>query len=149
APASGAPADAGIRRIMLSDLGQCLRAGLDDFFHKPSHYAFLVLTYPVVGVVLMVWTSGANALPLLYPLAAGFAFLGPFAAIPRYEISRRREQGLDTSLRSALEVRRSPALPSIAAVGLFLMMIFVAWLLIAQALYTVLMGPNPPTAIGP
>lgn len=149
APAGGVPIPAEVRRISFSDLGDCLRAGLGDFLHRPSHYAFLVLIYPVVGVVLMAWTSGANALPLLYPLAAGFAFLGPFAAIGLYEISRRREKGLDTGLRSALEVRRSPALPAIAVLGLFLLLVFVAWLLIAQALYTALLGSSPPAAIGP
>jgi uncharacterized membrane protein len=149
APASGTLVRAEVRHIGLADLGKVLAAGIDDFLHKPSHYAFLVLIYPVVGVVLMTWTSGANALPLLYPLAAGFALLGPFAAVPLYEISRRREQGLDTGLRSALEVRNSPALPSIGLVGAFLLALFITWLLVAQSLFVWLMGPEPPAAIGP
>jgi uncharacterized membrane protein len=149
APPDGTLNFPAVRRITFADLGHCLRAGLDDFLYKPSHYVFLVLIYPVVGIILMTWTSGANALPLLYPLASGFALVGPFAAIPLYEISRRREQGLEPGLRDALEVRHSPALLSIAAMGMFLVGVFVAWLLVAQLLYTILMGPNPPTAIGP
>ncbi len=91
-----------IRKIGVSDLLDALRRGVDDFMVKPSHIVFLCLIYPLVGVVLAAWTSGANALPLLFPLVSGFALIGPFAAIGLYEISRRREAGLDTSWRHAV-----------------------------------------------
>ena len=98
----------GVRKISLSDLTDALRRGLDDFIVKPSHVVFSGLIYPLVGVILAAWTSGSNnALPLLFPLMSGFALLGPFAAIGLYEISRRRELGLDTSWRHALKVRHS------------------------------------------
>src|SRR5690606_17613701 len=63
-----------------------------------------------------------------------------------YEISRRRELGLDASWRHALALRKSPALPSIAAVGMLLFAIFIAWLLVAQALFVSLFGSQPPAA---
>jgi uncharacterized membrane protein len=86
-----------IRRIGISDVFDALHRGIEDFWDKPSHYVFLCLIYPIVGGFLITWTSGGNALQLIYPLMTGFALLGPFAAIGLYEISRRREQGLDTS----------------------------------------------------
>jgi uncharacterized membrane protein len=125
-----------IRKIGVSDVFDALRRGLDDFWDKPSHYVFLCLIYPIVGVLLITWTSGGNALQLIYPLMTGFALLGPVAAIGLYEISRRRELNLDTSWRHAFEVRKSPAMPAIVALGIMLMALFVAWLLTAQALYT-------------
>ncbi|WP_295813928.1 DUF2189 domain-containing protein [uncultured Nitratireductor sp.] len=133
-----------VRKITTSDVIDALGRGLDDFWQKPSHYAFLCIIYPLVGVVLIYWASDANALPLLFPLVSGFALLGPFAAIGLYEISRRREAGLDTSWRHALEVRKSPALPSIVAVGAMLLAIFITWLLVAQGLYVRLFGAEPP-----
>lgn len=136
-----------VRRIGVADVFAALRQGLDDFRAKPSHYVFLCLIYPVAGIVIAQWTSGANVLQLLFPLMSGFALLGPFAALGLYEISRRREKGLDTSWRHALDVRRSPALPSILALGLMLVAIFVAWLLTAQALYTGLFGPEAPASL--
>src|SRR5690606_16123766 len=83
-----------IARIGVADVLDALRLGWEDFRAKPSHYVFLGLIYPIAGVVLAAWSSGANMLPLLYPLAAGFALLGPVAAIGLYEISRRREAGM-------------------------------------------------------
>ena len=136
AGASGGFARPEVRKIGIADLVDALRLGLADFREKPSHYVFICLMYPIAGVFLVMWSSGANLLPLIYPLMSGFALIGPIAAIGLYEISRRREQGLDTSWRHALEVRHSPALPSILAVGFMLFALFIVWLIVAQHIYT-------------
>lgn len=133
-----------IRRIGITDITDALGRGLDDFWEKPSHYVFLSIIYPLVGVVLFYWTSNASALPLLFPLMSGFALVGPFAAIGLYEISRRREQGMNTSWRHAFKVLTSPAIPSIVAVGAMLLVLFVAWLLVAEGLYVWLFGSEAP-----
>ena len=137
-----------VRRIHVSDVWDALRAGFGDFWEKPSHIVFLAVIYPVVGVFLAAWTAGQNAFWLLYPLMSGFALLGPVAAIGLYEISRRRELGLDTSWTHAFEVRNSPALPAIVAVGVLLVALFIAWLLVAQGLYAWLFGLEPPASLG-
>lgn len=136
-----------VRHITVADVFDALRRGLDDFWEKPSHYVFLCLIYPIVGVFLITWTSGGNALQLIFPLMAGFALLGPFAGIGLYEISRRREQGLDTSWAHAFDVRSSPALPAMVAIGIMLLALFVAWLFVAQGLYSWLYGPTAPQSM--
>ena len=137
-----------VRTIGFSALGTALAMGWRDFWRKPSHLAFLGLIYPLVGVALGVWTSGSNSWPLLYPLISGFALIGPLAALPIYEMSRRQELGLDPTWRSAFGVLRSPAMPSILAVGIFLMLLFTVWLLVAQFLYEQLFGPGSPATLG-
>lgn len=137
-----------VRQIGIQDVIDALRLGFEDFWEKPSHYVFLCLIYPIVGIVLLTWASGGNALQLLFPLMSGFALLGPFAAIGLYEMSRRRELDLDTSWTHALEVRKSPAIPSIVAVGALLVVLFLVWLYSAQALYAWLFGTGQPQSIG-
>ena len=137
-----------VRRITIDDLRDALRLGAEDFWAKPSHYVFLCLIYPIVGLILTQWTSGANAIQLIYPLMSGFALVGPFAAIGLYEISRRRELGMNTSWRHALNVRHSPALPSIAVIGIMLLALFLLWMFTAQSIYTSLFGDQPPASIG-
>ena len=80
-----------IRTIGLSDLHRALQLGWEDFKAVPSHAIILCVIYPVLGLVLARTVLGYSVLPLLFPLAAGFALLGPFAALGLYELSRRRE----------------------------------------------------------
>ncbi|MBX9455732.1 MAG: DUF2189 domain-containing protein [Rhizobium sp.] len=136
-----------VRTIGALEVFDALRLGWIDFREKPSHYVFLCLLYPVAGVVLMVWSAGANMLPVMFPLASGFALLGPVAALGLYEISRRRELGLDPSWREALEVRKSPALFSIFAAAAMLFVLFIAWLNVAQAIYEWHFGPEVPASL--
>jgi len=142
--ADEAPAKLIIRQIHINDIREALSRGVDDFLAMPSHLAFIGLIYPVFGVCLAALTFSQNALPLIYPLATGFALVGPFAAIGLYEISRRRERGMETSWSDAFNVLRSPAIPSILTMGVLLGVIFVAWLATARALYESLFGVLAP-----
>ncbi|RAZ90497.1 hypothetical protein DPM33_13370 [Mesorhizobium hawassense] len=137
-----------VRHITTSDLWDALRLGAEDFWAKPSHYVFLCLIYPIVGLILTRWTSGSSAIQLVYPLMSGFALIGPFAAIGLYEISRRRELGMSNRWHHALDVRHSPALPSIAVIGILLFALFLLWLFTAQSIYTSLFGAEPPASVG-
>jgi uncharacterized membrane protein len=98
------------------------------------------LIYPLLGLALGWATFGYNVIPLLYPLASGFALVGPLAAIGLYELSRRRELGLDTSWRHTFDIVHSPSLPAILALGLLLLVIFCVWLGVANAIYVANFG---------
>lgn len=145
--AGGIDARLDVRHLETSDVFDALRLGMADFWEKPSHYAFICLVYPIVGVVLLTWSSGGSLVQLVYPLLTGFALLGPIAAVGLYEISRRREQNLDTSWRHAFDVRKSPALPSILALGFLLLALFVAWMIAAQSIFGWLYGAEQPASI--
>jgi uncharacterized membrane protein len=133
-----------IRKIGPADGLLALREGLDDFLAMPTHPAFIGVFYALAGAALIWLTSFANALHLVFPLASGFALVGPFVAVGLYEMSRRRERGLPASWTDGFTVARSPALPSVVALGLLLFIIFAAWIAAAQLLYVRLYGPRPP-----
>jgi uncharacterized membrane protein len=136
-----------VRRIGLGDVADALKRGIDDFAAIPSHAVFLCLIYPVAGLFLARLVFGYDILPLLYPLAAGFALLGPFAAIGLYELSRRREQGLQASWVDAFDVIRSPSFGAISALGILLFLVFFFWIAAAQAIYVASFGYAPAASI--
>ena len=79
-----------VRRITSADIWQSLRLGFEDFEAYRSDVLFLCATYAIVGLVLARLALGMDLLPLLFPLASGFAIVGPLAAVGLYEMSRRR-----------------------------------------------------------
>ncbi|HYG87472.1 MAG TPA: DUF2189 domain-containing protein [Azospirillum sp.] len=137
-----------IRRITPADLKDVLAKGLDDFGAYRTDVIFLCLIYPVIGVVLARAAYGRDMLQLLFPLASGFALVGPFAAIGLYEMSRRREEGVTITWRDAFGVLGSASFSAILALGMVLVVIFGLWLATALAIYAVTLGPAPPASLG-
>jgi uncharacterized membrane protein len=147
AGADASPVFPRVRRIGLRDLRYALAAGVDDFKAMPSHVVFIGMIYPIVGIIITRAAMGLDTLPLLFPLAAGFALVGPFAAIGLYEMSRRREQGLDLSWWHVFDVFHSPSIGAIGGLAVLLTLIFLGWLGSAQAIYQLLFGLAPPESI--
>ncbi|MBV9250943.1 MAG: DUF2189 domain-containing protein, partial [Acetobacteraceae bacterium] len=109
-----------VRRIGFAEVRQALAEGLEDFEANRTDVIFLCVIYPVIGLLLARGFSGYGLLPILFPLASGFALLGPLAAIGLNEMSRRREAGQEVRWVDAFGVLRSPAIGSIALLGLML-----------------------------
>lgn len=147
--ASGAADNAApvVRKLHLSDIATALRKGLDDFKEMPSHAIMLCVIYPVLGLVLARLVLGYSVMPLLFPLAAGFALIGPFAAIGLYEMSRRRELGEEVSAWYAFNVLRSPSFGAMLGLGVLLLALFVTWIATAQAIYVATFGNAPAATI--
>ncbi|WP_159709643.1 DUF2189 domain-containing protein [Geminicoccus flavidas] len=142
----GAPPS--VRRIGMADLGDALRRGIDDFGAYRTDVIFVCLIYPVAGLILAQLAFGAEMLPILFPLASGFALVGPVAAVGLYEMSRRRELGEQVGWVDAFAVLRSPAFGAIVVLGIILFLILAIWLGTAYAIYDATMGPEPPASLG-
>jgi len=137
-----------VRRIGVADLRQALNDGLADFAANRTDVIFLCVIYPLAGLVLARLASGYGVVPLLFPLASGFALVGPLAAVGLNEMSRRREQGEEMRWVHAFGVVRSPSIGGIIGLGLLLIAIFLLWLACAQAVYMLTLGPKPPVSVG-
>jgi uncharacterized membrane protein len=145
--AGAQPAQLTVNRIGFSDLKDALKRGLDDFAAMPTHAMFLVAIYPIVGLLLARLAFGYSILPLLYPLVTGFALVGPLAALGLYELSRRREAGLEASAANVLDVVDSSSIGALVALGLLLLGLFVLWITFANAIYIANFGYAPPASI--
>ena len=136
-----------IRKIGLSDLREALRLGWEDFKAIPTHAIILCVIYPVLGLVLFRMVLGYSVLPLLFPLAAGFTLIGPFAALGLYELSRRRERGEEAAAWHATQVLRAPSFGAMIELGILLLVLFVTWIAAADAIYIATFGHAPAASI--
>ena len=136
-----------VRKIGLSDLGDALRLGWEDFNAIPTHAVVLCVIYPIIGLVLFRLVLGHSLLPLLFPLAAGFTLIGPFAALGLYELSRRRERGEEAAAWDAMHVLSAPSFGAILGLGTFLFVLFAIWIAAADAIYIATFGNAPAASI--
>ncbi len=136
-----------IRKIGLADLRDALRLGWEDFKAIPTHAIMLCVIYPVLGFVLFRMVLGYSVLPLLFPLAAGFALIGPFAALGLYELSRRRERGEEAAAWDAVHVLRAPSFSAMLELGTLLLILFGVWIVAADAIYIATFGQAPAASI--
>jgi len=136
-----------VRKIHVSDLSDVLAKGFDDFGAYRSDVLFLGVIYAVVGLVLARLAFGMDMLPLIFPLASGFALLGPLAGVGLYEMSRRREQGRQAAWSNAVDVFRAPSAGGVLILGLILVGIFLLWQLAAWEIYRATMGPAQPASL--
>ena len=136
-----------VQELDYSDLKQALRAGLDDFTAMRSDVMFLVILYPIIGIFLAFMAFDRGALPLLFPMASGFALLGPVAGIGLYEMSRQKEAGRDINWLAAIGVLRSKIVGPVLALALYLLSLFAIWMFVAFAIYAETLGPEPPASV--
>ncbi len=129
-----------VHTIGVADLTDALTKGIADFKAMPTHLVHFCWIYPVVIFIGARTYAGSDVLPLAFPLLTGYTLIGPIVATGMYELSRRRELGLDISRMHAFEVVRSPSIRSIAFLGIFLMVIYLVWLFAAQGLYRLYFG---------
>ena len=136
-----------IRRIGVSDLKDVVAKGFSDLGANRADIVFLCFFYPVIGLILARVASGGEMLPLLFPLASGFALVGPLAGVGLYEISRLRERGVEARWRAAFGVVHSPSFGGIVLLGLVLTGVFIVWLLTAHVIYLATFGAQAPESI--
>ena len=91
-----------VRRITTADIAEALTQGLRDFQAQPLFGLAFGLIYVLGGISIVLCVTAFGMVYLAYPLAAGFALIGPFVAIGLYEVSRRRELGQPISYGAIL-----------------------------------------------
>ncbi len=132
-----------VNTIGAREVGAALSKGVRDLAAYRSDVIVLVLLYPVIGFALVVWALKAGQLHLLLPLAAGFPLVGPVAATGLYEMSKRREQGLEPSWGVAMDALRAGVFGPVLTLGALLVGVFLLWLYAAHSIWLATLGPVP------
>lgn len=140
-------AEIGIRTIAVSDLRAALREGYSDFTDKPTFGVFLIIVYIIFALVLTLAFLGRNLQYLLFPMIAGFTLIGPVVSVALFEISRRREAGMEPTWRNAFDFVHTGAFAPVLALSLAMMLLYVVWLLMAEFIYFSLFGNDSPSSL--
>jgi uncharacterized membrane protein len=136
-----------VRKITAGDLWDALKLGMADVGALRDDILFIGVIYPLAGLILARFAFSMDLLPLLFPLASGFALIGPVAAIGLYDLSRRRERGEHVTWLDAFGVFSSPALSSIIGLGAVMLGLFAVWLGVAYEIYLLNLGGEPPQTL--
>lgn len=133
-----------VRRLSNADLDWALAKGWDDFKTKRGDLILLPFIYVVGGLVAAFFAFNVDLFRLIFPLAAGFALVGPAAAAGFYELARRREAGEDAGWWHFLDPLNGRSRLPIAMLTAMLAAIFLAWIGAADAIYQATLGTLGP-----
>ncbi len=132
-----------VNTITQEDISIALKRGMDDFKHEPVYGIALSAVYVIGGLILAYVAFTADLLVLLFPISAGFALIGPFAAVTLYEVSRRRELGLALDWAHVFGALRSASSGSIVMLGFVLFFALYVWVRVALLIYALFYGLAP------
>jgi uncharacterized membrane protein len=129
-----------VRPITATDIVDALRCGLRDFQETPFYGLLFGALYAAGGIVIVMSVTALGMVYLAYPLAAGFALIGPFVAVGLYEVSRQREAGRPPSLRGVWTTMQSRS--EVGWMAFVTLFIFIIWMYQARLLVALFLGLN-------
>lgn len=135
-----------IRAITLQDVAGAFAAGLRDFQAYPLYGLFFGGIYAIGGLVMLLLSASWGMLYLAYPMAAGFALIGPFVAVGLYEVSRRRETGEPITWSKVLGCVFAQSKRELGWMSLVCVFIFMMWMYQVRLLLALFFGFQPVTA---
>jgi len=139
-PSDGVPQ---VRAAVWSDLGAALAAGWADFRAAPLMGLGVGALY-VLGGWLLLWVLELKEIRgLSFPVVAGFALIGPFAAVILYEISRRRDLGESLAWGEVPGMVGRTARKQILYHGFILMFWLAVWSRVGVMLYAIFFSASP------
>ncbi len=141
-----------IRTIGVEDVTAALREGAEDFRAMPA-FGMTIGAFFAIGGLLIVWLAqsfgsgvlGIEGMAVAFPLLAGFALVGPFAAMGLYEASRRRDLGQSVGVGDIMSVRRATTTTNIFFLGFILLFVLFVWLRVASLIFALFFGLSGPS----
>jgi uncharacterized membrane protein len=129
-----------VRSITREDIRAALKDGLTDFKRAPIYGLLFGAVFSLVGIAITWALYRGDASYWIFPVAAGFPLIGPFAAVGIYEVSRRLESGEPLAWGPVLMAgfrQKNSQLPLFAVFTVFA---FLVWLVLARVVFAVSFG---------
>jgi uncharacterized membrane protein len=129
-----------LRKITVADVADAITEGLRDFQAAPLYGLFFGAIYAFGGLFILAAATRGGMGYLVYPLAAGFALIGPFVATGLYEVSRRRECGEPLSFGAILTCIRRQGGRELGWMAFVTIFIFIIWMYQVRLLIALFLG---------
>lgn len=129
-----------VRKIVPSDIVDALAGGIRDFQAAPVIGLVLAAIYVLGGLLMVACATWLGLGYLVYPLAAGFALIGPFVAVGFYEVSRRREAGERATLAGVFAVMRMQGRRELGWMAFVTLFMLIVWLYQVRLLLALFLG---------
>lgn len=136
-----------IKSITRDDVRDALRAGLHDFRRAPAFGLFFGAVFSVIGVAIALMLFRGEETYWIFPLAAGFPLIGPFAAVGLYEVSRRLESGEKLAPIPILLSGFRQTNSQLSLFAFFTVFVFLVWILLARLIFALSFGTSTMTNI--
>jgi uncharacterized membrane protein len=127
-----------VRPIKGRDVVEALAKGLRDFQAAPRFGLLFGTLYALGGIAIVGCLGALGMTYLAYPLAAGFAIIGPFVALGLYEVSRRLERAETVSVAGIWQTVRTRR--EIAWMAFVTVFVLVVWMYQVRLLLALFLG---------
>ena len=139
-PVAARKPDPVVRAVTVGEIVEALAEGLRDFQNAPVYGLAFGALYALGGILIVLCASALGASYLAYPLAAGFALIGPFVAVGLYEVSRRRETGQPLSWSVVIGAIVAQGRRELGWMAFVTVFIFVVWMYQVRLLIALMLG---------
>lgn len=121
---------------------------MKDFLALRGDVLLAGLLYPTIALLAALLALGGKMIPIIFPMAAAFSLLGPLIAIGFYALARRRERGEEAGWSHFFDPLRGANRVQIFGLAGFLLVLALAWLLMAKTVYDGTLGQLAPRDAG-
>lgn len=129
-----------VRPATAADIVAALEAGLRDLRAAPRFGLFFGAFFALGGIITVTAATALGWVWLAMPLTAGFALLGPFAAVGLYEVSRRLQTGEPLTWQAILGCMVGQGKRELAWMAFVSVFAFVIWMYQIRLLFALFFG---------
>jgi uncharacterized membrane protein len=139
---AASPGPIEIRRVGLNELMPALKAGFDDLRELRTDQVTIAVLFPLAGLAVAGVIADRALLPFLFPVASGFALIGPLATLWYAALSRGRELWGEDAASHPLHLFFGPRGRSLRLLGGVAILLFLLWNAAAGVIYYLTLGTS-------